>query len=195
MKILSEDKKYGLTIYQITDSTVKFAALYFNMKKKVLFVCWGNICRSPSAEAVFTAIIEKAGLENKFEIDSAGTIAAHSGEPADARMQSHAIKRGYRLTSRSRKINASIDFDYFDYIIAMDNKNVGDLLYLSRNEDNRNKITKMTDYCSQFAEHSSVPDPYYGGSAGFELVLDLLEDACEGFLYQIQNDEIRCETY
>lgn len=160
------------------------------MKKKVLFVCWGNICRSPSAEAVFTAIVKKAGQLNDFEIDSAGTISAHSGETADARMQSHAIKRGYRLTSRSRKINPDVDFDYFDHIIAMDEKNINDLFALSRSESDRNKITKMTDYCTQFTKHAAVPDPYYGGSAGFELVLDLLEDACEGLLHQIQNHQV-----
>lgn len=157
------------------------------MKKRVLFVCWGNICRSPSAEAVFTAIVKKAGLEKEYEIDSAGTIAAHSGEPADARMQSHAIKRGYRLTSISRKINPDIDFDTFDTIIAMDNNNVRDLLYLSRDEDDRKKITKMTDYCTRF-NNSSVPDPYYGGADGFELVLDLLEDACEGLLNHLESN-------
>lgn len=157
------------------------------MKKRVLFVCWGNICRSPSAEAVFTAIVKKAGLEKEYEIDSAGTIAAHSGEPADARMQSHAIKRGYRLTSISRKINPDIDFDAFDTIIAMDNNNVRDLLYLSRDEDDRKKITKMTDYCTRF-NNSSVPDPYYGGADGFELVLDLLEDACEGLLNHLESN-------
>lgn len=155
------------------------------MKKRVLFVCWGNICRSPSAEAVFTAVVKKYGLEKEYEIDSAGTIAAHSGEPADARMQSHAIKRGYHLTSISRKVDANVDFDHFDYIIAMDNNNVSDLLYLSRDENDQKKITKMTDYCSKYGD-SSVPDPYYGGATGFELVLDLLEDASEGLLKHIE---------
>lgn len=158
------------------------------MKKKVLFVCWGNICRSPSAEAVFAAVVKKAGLENEFEIDSAGTIAAHSGEPADSRMQSHAIKRGYHLTSISRKINPNIDFDYFDYIVAMDDKNMNDLFSLTRGETDEKKLSKMTDYCTKFT-HSSVPDPYYGGSAGFEMVIDLLEDGCEGLLAHIQNDK------
>lgn len=155
------------------------------MKKSVLFVCLGNICRSPSAEAVFKGIVEKAGLSAKYDIDSAGTISVHSGEHADARMQQHAVKRGYNLTSISRKINPKTDFDRFDYIIGMDNSNVSDLLMLARNDNDRDKISTMTDYCTQYAE-TSVPDPYYGGSDGFELVLDLLEDACVGLLNHIE---------
>ena len=157
------------------------------MKKKVLFVCWGNICRSPSAEAVFKKVVEKAGLKNNFEIDSAGTIAAHSGERADSRMRHHASMRGYSLDSVSRKVNPNIDFDHFDYIIAMDDKNLDDLLFMTRNSEDESKISKMTDYCTIF-NNSSVPDPYYGGSKGFELVLDLLEDACIGLLNQINKE-------
>jgi protein-tyrosine phosphatase len=148
------------------------------MKKNVLFVCWGNICRSPSAEAVFVDVLKKANLSDDFYVDSAGTIAAHSGERADARMRQHAQKRGYQLESISRKVNPEVDFDKFDYIVAMDDSNMSDLLYLARNEQDEKKLSKMTDYCSSF-ENTSVPDPYYGGSSGFELVLDLLEDASE----------------
>lgn len=158
------------------------------MKKSVLFVCWGNICRSPSAEAVFKALVDQRGLSDQYEIDSAGTIAAHSGEPADARMQNHAQLRGYKLTSISRKIKPQSDFDQFDYIIAMDDQNLRDLLYIARNETDRLKISKMTDYCTKYTGHQSVPDPYYSGSSGFELVLDLLEDACVGLLSHIEND-------
>jgi protein-tyrosine phosphatase len=96
---------------------------------KVLFVCWGNICRSPSAEAVFNAIVQKEGLSHQISVDSAGTISTHSGEPADMRMRRHAIKRGYKLDSISRIIEPT-DFDQFNYIIAMDNKNVTDLKHL-----------------------------------------------------------------
>lgn len=155
------------------------------MKKSILFVCWGNICRSPSAEAVFKSVVEKAGLTSEFEIDSAGTIDAHSGSRADSRMQQHAIKRGYSLDSISRKVDPEIDFDRFDYIVAMDDKNISDLMYVARNGNDVEIISKMTDYSTTF-NHSSVPDPYYGGDAGFELVLDLLEDACEGLLKHIQ---------
>ncbi len=153
--------------------------------QSILFVCWGNICRSPSAEAVFKAVAKRAGVEDDFFIDSAGTIAAHSGEPADARMQRHAIKRGFSLDSISRKVNPKIDFDKFNYIIAMDDRNYDDLVLMTQNDEQVKKISKMTDYSKKY-NYTEVPDPYYGGSDGFELVLDLLEDACEGLLEDIK---------
>jgi len=153
--------------------------------KQVLFVCLGNVCRSPSAEAVFNALIEKYGLQSELQCDSAGTDAYHSGDQADYRMMQFALKRGYRLTSISRRVSPKYDFDRFDYIIGMDKQNVRDLKLLSRNEDDRNKISLMTDYCSD-RKCDSVPDPYYGGAAGFELVLNILEDACEGLIRELQ---------
>ncbi len=153
-------------------------------KKKILFVCLGNICRSPSAEAVFNGVIRKEGLANQFEVDSAGTSGWHAGEPADQRMQSHAIKRGFNLTSISRKFIHS-DFDYFDLIVAMDDSNLENLKRMARNGDDLNKLCKMTDFSREF-DYDEVPDPYYGGSAGFELVLDLLEDSCEGLLENLK---------
>jgi len=150
-------------------------------KKKILFVCLGNICRSPSAEAVFTGIVKKKGESNGFEIDSAGTSGWHAGEPADRRMQSHAIRRGYELTSISRKFDPHTDFDRFDMIVGMDDSNMEDLKRMARNADDLKKLFKMTDFSRNFG-YDEVPDPYYGGSDGFELVLDLLEDACEELL-------------
>ncbi len=157
------------------------------MKKRVLFVCLGNICRSPSAEAVFNGFIEKHGIEELIECDSAGTAGYHEGEPADLRMQSHAMRRGYRLTSISRKFRPEVDFDRFDFIVGMDDYNVDDLQNLASSNEELNKIYKMTDFCSN-GGHDSVPDPYYGGSSGFELVLDILEDACEGLLHEVKGE-------
>lgn len=153
--------------------------------KQILFVCLGNICRSPSAEAVFNALIEKNGLENEFQCDSAGTAAYHVGEPADYRMRQFARKRGFDLTSISRPVDSARDFDRFDYIIGMDRQNVRDLKAMARNETERKKIFLMTDFCLN-KSYDSVPDPYFGDSAGFELVLDILEDACNGLLQKLQ---------
>ncbi|MGQ8336694.1 low molecular weight protein-tyrosine-phosphatase [Sunxiuqinia sp. A32] len=155
------------------------------MKQRVLFVCLGNICRSPSAEAVFNGLIKKEGLQETVECDSAGTSGYHVGDQADQRMQSHAQKRGYNLTSISRQVDPDIDFDKFDWIIGMDDNNVYDLQDMAQKTNDLHKIHKMTDFCSR-AGHNSVPDPYYGGSDGFELVLDILEDACEGLLNEIK---------
>ena len=154
-------------------------------KKKILFVCMGNICRSPSAEAVFKGLIKKEGLEDQFEIDSAGTGSWHVGEPADKRMQVHAKKRDYDLTSISRQFDPETDFDRFDWIIGMDDENVSTLKGWARDENDIKKIHKMTDF-SRAWKYDEVPDPYYGGEEGFELVLDLLEDSCEGLLEEVK---------
>jgi protein-tyrosine phosphatase len=156
-------------------------------KKKILFVCLGNICRSPSAEAVFTGMVEKAGLSEYFEIDSAGTSGWHADERADRRMQGHAVKRGYNLTSLSRKFDPNTDFNHFDMIIGMDNENIQALQSMTRNADDRAKIHKMTDFSREW-NYTIIPDPYYGGDDGFELVLDLLEDSCKGLLDKLKTD-------
>jgi protein-tyrosine phosphatase len=158
-------------------------------KKKILFVCQGNICRSPSAEAVFNGIVKMNGSSNGFEVDSAGTSGWHAGEPADKRMQSHAVKRGFHLTSISRKFDPHTDFDHFDMIIGMDDSNIQKLKQLARTASDLDKIYKMTDFSREFNDNE-VPDPYYGGEEGFELVLDLLEDACEGLLDKIKSTKI-----
>ncbi len=154
------------------------------MKIKILFVCLGNICRSQCAKAIMNKIISENKLSNKIECDSAGILAIHQGEPADPRMRIHAARRGYSLNDISRPINPKSDFDYFDYIIGMDDENIIDLKELSRNKADRNKIYKMADFLFD-RYYESVPDPYYGGSKGFELVIDLLEDGCSNFLKHI----------
>jgi len=151
-------------------------------KTKILFVCLGNICRSPSAEAVFKKIVKDKGLDKQFTIDSAGTHAYHAGEGADARMMSHAAKRGLQLTSISRPFRPQSDFDEFDLIVAMDKDNLLNLRQFARNKNDLKKLYLMTDFSEKY-HYDHIPDPYYGGAAGFELVLDLLEDAGEG-LYQ-----------
>ncbi|RMH64343.1 MAG: low molecular weight phosphotyrosine protein phosphatase [Calditrichaeota bacterium] len=151
----------------------------------VLFVCLGNICRSPSGEAVFRALVEQQGLSDHFRIDSAGIIGWHAGEGADARMKRHAARRGYDLTSISRQVTAE-DLRDFDYIIAMDDQNLRDLKRLDTTGEYGDKFYKMTDFCRSCTE-TVVPDPYYGGAEGFEKVLDLLEDACAGLLDHIRN--------
>lgn len=156
-------------------------------KIRLLFVCMGNICRSPSAEAVMKKIVEDRRLTDRIEIDSAGTIGYHAGERADSRMRAHATRRGYSLESLSRPV-VTDDFYEFDMIIGMDDQNISDLKRKAPDWESVEKIHRMTDF-SRHKTYDHVPDPYYGGEAGFELVLDLLEDACEGLLEHILSDE------
>ncbi|KAM0883332.1 hypothetical protein ACQ4PT_031741 [Festuca glaucescens] len=157
----------------------------------VLFVCLGNICRSPAAEAVFRNLVNKRGLDSKFLIDSAGTIGYHEGNKADSRMIATSKKRGIEVTSISRPIRPS-DFRDFDLILAMDRQNYEDILNSFERWQQKEplpdgapkKVKLMCSYCKRHKE-SEVPDPYYGGAKGFEKVLDLLEDACESLLDDI----------
>ena len=157
------------------------------MKKKILFVCLGNICRSPMAETIMQAMAKEAGREAEFELDSAGLIAYHEGEEADPRMRQHAARHGYRITHLSRPIRES-DFRYFDLILGMDDSNIDRLRRLSPDLETEAKVQRMTDYCCQRME-DHVPDPYYGGASGFEHVISLLEDACRGLLENLKADD------
>ena len=145
----------------------------------VLFVCMGNICRSPTAEGVFRHHVVEAGLDEHVEIDSAGTHAYHAGEPPDRRAQAAAERRGISLSGlRARRVRAE-DFERFSYVIAMDRENHA-LLAEFADPDHHDKIRLFLDYSS--GPESEVPDPYYGGATGFERVLDLVEDASRGLL-------------
>ena len=150
--------------------------------KKILFVCLGNICRSSTAEGVMLHLIEEAGLEKEFVIDSAGILSYHQGELPDSRMRAHAARRGYQLVHRSRPVRTE-DFYNFDLIIGMDDQNIEALKRAAINEEERAKIFKMTDFCRKSTSYSEIPDPYYEGPQGFELVLDLLEDAVAGLYW------------
>ncbi|MBA3023636.1 MAG: low molecular weight phosphotyrosine protein phosphatase [Gammaproteobacteria bacterium] len=155
------------------------------MKVGVLFVCMGNICRSPTAEAVFRHCVEKAGLADVIHIDSAGTHDYHIGDAPDPRTQQAAQRRGYEMSClRGRQAEAA-DFARFDYVLAMDEANLSNLQRL-RPRDAQSHLGLFLE----FAEHHSereVPDPYYGGEDGFERVLDMVEDAAAGLLKHIRS--------
>ena len=144
--------------------------------RRILFICMGNICRSPCAEAVMQKIVEKNGMGKEIFCDSAGTIDYHKGQPADARMREHAIMRGYDLTSISRPFEKD-DFEKFDFIITMDEDNFNQINFLDKEKKYTSKIRRMVDYCNSY-EVKEIPDPYYGGIQGFENVLNLLEESC-----------------
>ena len=151
---------------------------------KVLFVCMGNICRSPTAEGVFRDKVETAQLDNQISIDSAGTHAYHVGHPPDGRAQSAALKRNFDLSGqRARRVSAD-DFIEFDYIIAMDVSNKDDLLSIcpSGYED---RVHLFLDFAE--CDETDVPDPYYGQGRGFDIVLNLVEEASEGLLKHIHS--------
>lgn len=153
-------------------------------KYSVLFVCLGNICRSPAAQAVMQAMVDERGLTDRFFIDSAGIGGWHIGDLPDKRMRVHARPRGYELNHRARKVN-SVDFEDFDLIVGMDAANVDDLRSLAATIEQEKKVVMMGDYIRQYPHYDYVPDPYYEGSEGFELVLDLLEDSCDNLLNRI----------
>lgn len=148
----------------------------------LLFVCMGNICRSPTAEGVFRAQAQAAGLE--LEIDSAGTHAYHVGAPPDTRSQQFARLRGYDLSQQKARLVCARDFEKFDYVLAMDRDNLA-LLQAACPAAYRHKLKLFMQYANNF-EADEVPDPYSGGNSGFDLVLDYIEDASAGLLAHLQ---------
>jgi len=147
---------------------------------KLLFVCLGNICRSPSAENIMNFLVEKEGLKDKIICDSAGTSSYHIGSPPDGRMRIAARKRGIELKGKARQLE-EFDLEFYDLILAMDKSNYQDILRLDRKGQYRDKIKLMCDFATEHSDQE-VPDPYYGGESGFDYVIDLLLDSCQGLL-------------
>lgn len=170
----------------------KYDSLFASIKGKgkdkirILFVCLGNICRSPAAEGVMKAVVESEGADARFEIDSAGTGNYHIGDLPDRRMRVHAIRRGYDLTHICRQVRES-DFDNFDIIVAMDESNRRNLCRIAPTVEAEKRIIMMADFADLATKYDHIPDPYYEGAEGFELVLDLLESACRNLYDRLQH--------
>lgn len=169
----------------VNHNTIEISELFKNKEKvKILFVCLGNICRSPAAEGVMQAIVDENGASNRFFIDSAGTGNYHIGDLPDNRMRIHARRRGYELTHRCRQVRTS-DFDDFDMIIAMDASNERNLHRIAPSPQAEAKIIPMAQFITLATNYDYIPDPYYEGAEGFELVLDLLQNACQNLYNSI----------
>lgn len=171
----------------ITEKDVRAIEAARAKKIGVLFVCLGNICRSPAAQGVMQSLVDSRGLSGRFHLDSCGFYGGHAGDLPDKRMRVHAIRRGYNLDHRSRRIRPS-DFDDFDIIVAMDEANRDDLIEAAPTPEAQAKIVRMIDFVRNDRCQDCVPDPYYSGAEGFELVLDLLEDGCASLLDQLAAD-------
>ena len=156
-------------------------------KISVLFVCLGNICRSPTAHAVFQAMVDSQGLNEKISVDSAGTGDWHLGKAPDRRAQKHAMTRDYDMSALRARLVIQEDFHQYDYILAMDHSNFSNLEAMQPPKTSC-KLSLFLEYCQNptFADYQEVPDPYYGGDSGFELVLGLVEDASAGLLEHIK---------
>lgn len=155
--------------------------------KRLLFICLGNICRSPAAEGVMKYIVEREGRDTEFYIDSAGIGGWHVGQLPDHRMRRRGAARGYDFCSRARQFSAA-DFQRFDMIFVMDRENYYDVKRLARNEGDVEKIKMLSEFMTQYPGQLTIPDPYYGEDSDFDFALDLIEDACEGlFAYLCAN--------
>ena len=154
-------------------------------KIKVLFVCMGNICRSPTADAVFRHHVKAAGVDHLIEVDSAGTHAYHIGNPPDERSQRTALKRGYKMDDLRARAVETLDFEEFDYILAMDKENL-QLLKQRSPQHYHDKIRLFMHYGASYGSGTEVPDPYFGGHQGFEQVLDMVEEASQGLLAHLR---------
>lgn len=157
-------------------------------KTKVLFVCMGNICRSPTAEGVFRDKVRQAGIAANLRIDSAGTHGYHVGNPPDARAQEAARKRGYDLSDLRGREVCEKDFEEFDYVLAMDKDNLT-MLQKKCPAHLQHKVRRLLSFSRRFP-NLDVPDPYYGGRAGFDQVLDMVEDAADGLIEEIKRSTL-----
>lgn len=156
-------------------------------KIRLLFVCLGNICRSPAAEGIARAIADERGVADRFEFDSAGFYGGHAGDLPDLRMRRAASARGYDLDHHSRTVRRS-DYTDFDLILGMDDSNIDDLKDHALTDAEQAKIARMSDFAIHHPTADSVPDPYWDGAEGFERVLDLLEDACGELITLLTNN-------
>lgn len=152
---------------------------------KILFICLGNICRSPAADGIMHRLVSQAGLDDQYLIDSAGIGSWHVGQLPDQRMRRHGQRHGYLFNHRARQFKPQ-DFDRFDLIAVMDHENYHDVSRQARTETDRLKIISMSDYLQHHPGQSTIPDPYYGSDSDFEWVIELLEDACDGLLKQLR---------
>lgn len=155
--------------------------------QRILFVCLGNICRSPAAEGVLRALAKESGCEELFVIDSAGTYGGHAGDSPDYRMREAAHSRGYSLSHRARQVTEE-DFEAFDRIIAMDDMNIRDLQRLAPSREAESRIERFADLVRSIADVHYVPDPYYEGREGFFVVLDILEAGCREIIAEAQRN-------
>ncbi len=153
---------------------------------RILFVCLGNICRSPAAEGIFASVVARHGRSSDFLIDSAGLGGWHVGELPDRRMRHAGSQAGYNFIHHARQITEA-DFDHFDLIIGMDRQNIQALTHMARTAEHRQKVHMMTEYLQRYRGEAAIEDPYYGTDADFREVIRLLEDACQGLWQQINS--------
>ena len=156
--------------------------------KHILFICLGNICRSPAADGIMRHLVSERGLDGEFLIDSAGIGSWHVSQLPDHRMRRQGERHGYYFDHRARQFSAA-DFDRFDLVVVMDQENFYDVSRQARTDADRRKIVRMSDYLQHHPGQSTIPDPYYGGERDFEYVIELLEDACAGLLQKLTEME------
>ncbi|MDA3851791.1 MAG: low molecular weight phosphotyrosine protein phosphatase [Spirochaetaceae bacterium] len=154
-------------------------------KIKIMFVCMGNICRSPLAHSIFQKLVNNSGLQDKFEIESSGTTGQHVGQLPDQRMSELARKKGFDLNHRARRISPH-DFEEYQLILAMDKDNLADILYMGREEKELPEIRLFRDFDPGGYEGSEVPDPYYGGDEGFENVFNIVLRTCKSLFERLK---------